>query len=54
MLYGQPKTTLAPMTTHNIEATSEVAILAGDELDPRINFEVRVELVGETRQFPLA
>jgi len=43
-----------PLTTHNIETTPEGALLAGDELDPKINSDSRVELVGETRRFPLA
>ena len=42
------------MMTHNVEVLAEGVNLAGEELDPRINFESRMEPVGETQQFPLA
>ena len=42
-----------PLTAHNIETTPEGALLVGDDLDPRINSDSRVEPMGETRQFPL-
>ncbi|XP_027911521.1 uncharacterized protein LOC114170230 [Vigna unguiculata] len=42
-----------PLTTHNIEQSQAHTTLAGDDLDPRINSEARLEPVGETRQLPL-
>ena len=42
-----------PLTTHNIEQSRARTTLAGDDLDPRINSEARLEPVGETRQLPL-
>ena len=41
------------LTAQNIETTPEGALLVGDELDPRINSDSRMEPVGEVRQFPL-
>jgi len=43
-----------PLTTHNIEHSQARTALAGDDLDPRINSEARVEPVGDIRQLPLA
>jgi len=43
-----------PLTTHNIEQSQARTALAGDDLDPRINSEARVEPVGDIRQLPLA
>ena len=42
-----------PLTTHNIEQSQARTTLAGDDLDPKINSEARLEPVGETRQLPL-
>jgi len=42
-----------PLTTHNIEQSRAHTTLAGDDLDPRINSEARLEPVEETRQLQL-
>ena len=43
-----------PLTTHNIEQSRAGTALAGDDLDPRINSEARVEPVRDIRQLSLA
>ena len=42
-----------PLATHNIEQSKAGATLAGDDLDPRLTSEARVEPVGDIRQLPL-
>ena len=42
-----------PLATHNIEHSKTGATLAGDDLDPRMTSEARVEPVGGIRQLPL-
>jgi len=42
-----------PMITHNIEQSPARTVLAGADLDPRINSEAQVEPMGDTRQLPL-
>jgi len=41
------------LTTNNVKNTSAATILQAEDLDPRINNEARIEIVGETKLFPL-